>query len=54
MACKSGRSEDNQENGKEQIICAMNNQSNGKSRVKSRHLDVRGDGIAPAIQGIPY
>jgi hypothetical protein len=54
MACKSGRSEDNQENGKKQIICAMNNKSNGKSRVKSRHIDVRGDGIALAIQGIPY
>ena len=33
-ACKSVRSEDNHENGKKQFIYAMNNKSNGKSRIK--------------------
>jgi hypothetical protein len=31
-ACKSGRWEDNHENGKKQFIYAMNIKSNGKSR----------------------
>ena len=30
--CKSGRREDNHENGKKQFIYAMNIKSNGKSR----------------------
>jgi hypothetical protein len=34
-ACKSGRREDNHENGKKQFIYAMNNKSNGKSRIIS-------------------
>jgi hypothetical protein len=34
-ACKSGRREDNHENGKKQFIYAMNIKSNGKSRGKS-------------------
>jgi hypothetical protein len=33
MACKSGRSEDNHENSIKQFIYAMNNKSNGKSRL---------------------
>jgi hypothetical protein len=32
-ACKSGRREDNHENGEKQFIYAMNIKSNGKSRV---------------------
>jgi hypothetical protein len=33
-ACKSGRREDNRENGKKQFIYAMNIKSNGKSRFR--------------------
>jgi hypothetical protein len=35
MVCKSRRSEDNQENGKKHFIYAMDNKSNGKSRMKT-------------------
>jgi hypothetical protein len=37
-ACKSRRWEDNYENGKKQFIYAMNNKSNGKSRLTKKKL----------------
>jgi prepilin-type N-terminal cleavage/methylation domain-containing protein/prepilin-type processing-associated H-X9-DG protein len=44
MACKSGRSEDNHENGPKQFIYAMNNKSNGKSRMNAEWMPIQRNG----------
>jgi len=49
-ACKSGRREDNHENGKKQFIYAMNIKSNGKSRMKRI---IRQSGLWPRVARLP-